>query len=546
MCKSVLVGILFMFSSLSFALVPVEGILMGEAVGEYQNDPMYYIFSDYYDKTQTGENAKLRLYQSLYRSGVHLQESCSLYSPPSYSTVWMEKQAKRSMVATLQYVGLDVSIKAIGAYAKRFDLDQDAYQKLSSNLVKNFCSKNITVYSIKRIEQALAYYYANPEPKVIPTIESSPFATVAYKTATESTQARSAEFDQALNNFKAFCSWGGDVADYRLMVPYLKNGFIMAYLIKHMTGVQDQFNEKSMQVNQVPQIDTAQVACTDLICRKVSLDSFKENFPRSIGSTGLYTDLAKLYCHHFKFQDYSSTNSVPEVKNIIKKLELEDPIFETSFFISLITGVPDAVFGVEKYRDLPAMAKSSIDERWNKWANDVLSMFSKDMLFEESLKIKANPLRDNVALRTRGFVLDFSVTLGEMDRIVDNTDKLSLSFDLKLSKNYLRQMKTKWKTYTNEIDLEGRAQFIEELARQMSVQLKGKEKYFRQKMWNEKFSKLIVQELMEQVLTYRGPLFDSYQDEVLRIPVKFSYGLFALSYLRYRADVNAGRLKLNL
>lgn len=546
MCKSILVGFLFMFSSLTFALVPVEGILMGEAVSEYQNDPLYYIFGDYYDKTQTAENAKLRLYQSAYRSGVHLQESCSLYSVPTYSTVWMEKQAKRSMVGTLQYIGLDISIKAIGAYAKRFELGEEAFKKLSSNLVKNYCSKNITVYSIKRLEQAFAYYYANPEAKLIPTIESSPFATTIYKTATESTQARSAEFDQALNNFKAFCSWGGDVADYRLMVPYLKNSFIMAYLIKHMTGVQDRFDEKKMKVTQVPQAETAQVTCTDLICRKASFDSFKENFPRSIGSTGLYTDLAKLYCHHFKLQDYSSSGTIPEIKSMIKKMELEDPIFETSFFVSLITGVPDAVFGVEKYRDLPNLAKSSIDERWNKWANDVLGMFSKDMLFEESLKIKANPLRDRVALRTDGFLLDFSVTLGEMDRIVDNTDKLSLSFDLKLSKNYLRHMKTKWTTLTNEIDLEGRAQFSEELARQLSVQLKGKEKFFRQKMWNEKFSKLIVQELMEQVLTYRGPLFDSYQDQVLRIPVKFSYGVFALSYLRYRADVNAGRLKLNL
>lgn len=546
MIKSVLVCYLFIFAFAARALVPVEGILLGEVLSEYQNDPLYYIFADYYDKTQTAENAKLRLYQSAYQSGLHLQESCSLYSAPNYSTVWMEKQAKRSMVATLQYIGLDISIKAIGAYAKRFEMGPEAFQKLSTNLVKNYCSKNITVYSIKRLEQAIKFYYENPEANLIPTIETSPFVTSTYKTTTESTLARSAEFDQALNNFKAFCSWGGDVSDYRLLVPYLKNSFIMAYLIKHMTGVQDRFDEKQMKVNQVPVKVTAQVSCTDLICRKVKFDVFKESFPRSIGSTGLYTDLAKIYCHHFRLQDYMTSNAIVPIKDMIKKLELEDPIFETSFFISLITGVPDAVFGVEKYRDLPGLAKSSIDERWNKWANDVLGMFSKDMLFEESIKIKSNPLRDPVALRTGGFVLDFSVTLGEMDRIVDNTDKLALSFDLKLSKNYLRHMKTKWNIFTNEIDIEGREKFANEIAQQLGVQLKDKERYFRQKMWNEKFSKLIVQELIGQLLSYRGPLFDSYQDQILRIPVKFSYGVFALGYLRYRADVNAGRLKLNL
>lgn len=227
-------------------------------------------------------------------------------------------------------------------------------------------------------------------------------------------------------------------------------------------------------------------------------------------------------------------------------MELEDPIFETSFFISLMTGVPDAVFGVENYRDLPVVAKSSIDERWKSWANETLKYFSKDMLFEESLKIKAEPRRNNTALRTDGFLLDFSVTLGEMDRIVDDNDKLALRFDLKFSKNYLRHIRTKWIEYTNSIDAEGRTRFRDELAARVEAQLKEKEKYFRQKMWNEDFSRLIVQELVGQLLAYKGPVFDSYQEEMFTVPVKFSYGVFALSYLRYRADVKAGRLKLNL
>ncbi len=168
------------------------------------------------------------------------------------------------------------------------------------------------------------------------------------------------------------------------------------------------------------------------------------------------------------------------------------------------------------------------------------------MLFEESLKIKAQPRRDRVALRTQGFLLDFSVTLGEMDRIVDDNDKLALTFDIKLSKNYIRHMRAKWIDLTNNVDEEGRIKFRDEMSKFISFQLKEKEKYFRQKMWNEDFSRLIVQELVEQVLAYRGPMFDSYQEEMFKIPVRFSYGVFALGYLRYRADVKAGRLKLNL
>ena len=370
--------------------------------------------------------------------------------------------------------------------------------------------------------------------------------TAIYKTKTDSVQGRSNEFDQAINNFKSLCSWGGDVADYRMMVPYLNNRFIMAFMIKNMTGVQDKYDTDSQKVSQVQSSDTVQVGCTDLICRKVSWEKFQQSFPRSVGSTGLYTDLAKLYCHHFKFQDYSSAKSIPVVKTWIKKMEMEDPIFETNFFISLMTGVPDVIFGVDSYQDLPVIAKSSIEERWQTWANEVTKTFSKEMLFEESLKIRAQPPRDNTAIRTNGFLLDFSVTLGEMDRIMDDTDKLALSFELNLSKNYIRHVRSKWIELTNNIDEEGRIKFRDQVSKYIDFQLKNKEKLFLQKMWNEDFSRHIVQELVEQILVYNGPMFDSYKEEILKVPVKFTYGVFALSYLRYRADVKAGRLKLNL
>ncbi len=548
MQRIVLLGYLFIlgFSGHAKALIPVEGILMGEAVSEYQQDPLYYIFNDIYDKSKEAENRKMKLYQNTHLSGAYLKESCNLYVAPTYATNWMEKQAKRSVAATLQYIGLDTSIKAIGAYAHRFQIPEEKFKTLATNLVSNYCSKNITIFSLKRLEQSFQYYFKNPVTDIIPSVESSPFVSDLYKRQTESTQAKSNEFDMAIRNFRSFCSWGGDVVDYRMMVPYLKNPFIMSFVIKNLNSIQDRYDHQTQRTSQSQSKDTVQVECKDLICRKTDAESFKRTFPESIGSTGLFTDVAKLYCHHFRFTDYVSAGAVPQVKAWIKKQELEDPIFETSFFISLMTGVPDPIFGVDTYRDLPMLAKSTIDERWNRWAKDALSIFSKNMLFEESLNIKAHPRRDKVVLRTEGFLMDFFITLGEMDRVVDETDKLTTSFDLKLSKNFLRHVKNRWTTLNNQIDLEGKEKFIQETSSFIDIQLKEKEKLFRQKMWNENFSRLIVQELIGQLQAYRGPLFESYQDQVLRVPVKFSYGIFALSYLRYRADVKAGRLKLNL
>lgn len=518
---------------------------MGEAQSDIQNDPLANVFSDIYDKSKLGENKKVKLYQSTFEGGQRLVESCSYLAPSTYSTPWQEKQAKRGVAATLQYIGIDTSIKAIGAYAKKLHIEESDFKRLTNNLLKNYCSKNITIFSLRNLEQSFQYYYKNPQTLIIPSVESSPFATSAIKSRTETDEARSREFDQVIKNFRAFCSWGGDVEDYRMLTPYLNNRYIMAFVFKNMMGVQDQLSEKEQSIISVPDKDTVQVVCTDLICRKENLVTFRQKFPVSTGSTGISTDLSKLYCHHFRFQN-DPQGTIPEVKAWIKAQEIEDPIFETSQFVALMTGVPDFFFGIETYQDLPLLIRSSVDERWNLWAREVLSTFSKDLLYEEALKVKVEPRRDQVDLATKGFKVELIITMGEMDRLMKDDDKLGLTFELKLSKNYLRSLKSKWNTLALDVDLEGQKNFKEEVARYLNLQLQNKSKYFTQRMWNEDFSRLLAEELINQTLAYRGPLFNSFQEEMIKVPVKFSYGLFALSYLRYRADAAAGRLKLNL
>ena len=535
--------ILVSFSA--WAIVPVEGIIMGKAQEELQTDPLLKIFSDIYDKSKEGENKKLKLYQAAYESGDTLGESCSYLEAPVYSTPWQEKQARRSIAATLQYIGIDTSIKAIGAYAHKMEVGEEQFKQLTTNLVKNYCSKNISIFSLRNIEKSLEHYYKNPQMEIIPSVSTSPFATEKVKDLTEKNSARSREFDQVIRNFRAFCSWGGEVEDYRMLTPYLNNRFIMAFVIKNMAGLQEVIDDKEKKVVVSSSESTVQVNCTDLICRKVDLKTFRARFPLSSGSTGILTDLQKNYCYHFRFQDPSNVIN-KESRAWNKAYELEDPIFETSQFISLMTGVPDFMNGIDVYRDIPLLVRSSIDERWTQWANRVLNTFSKDLLFEESLKVKVVPRHDAAELATGGFLIKFDVTLGELDRVLEDHDKLALSFDLKLSKNYLRQLRVKWNHLQKEVDLEGQQNFREETARYINLQLKDKSKLFSQKMWNDEFSKLVADELLQQTLKYRDSFFQSYQEEVLKIPVKFSYGLFAISYLRYRADVAAGRLKLNL
>jgi hypothetical protein len=541
-----MLGVIVLLASLTgHAIVPVEGILLGEAQESLQNDPLKLIFSDIYDKSLLGENKKVKLYFANFDSAEKLKDGCHSLSAPVYASVVDEKQAKRVVAATLQFIGLDITMKAIGAYARKLEIPEHQYSKLTSNLVRNYCSKNISVMSVKTIEKALGFYYRSPDMLKIPSIVTSPFAPDSLKDATEKTSARSKEFDLVIKNFRSFCSWGGESEDYRLLTSYLKNPVIMSFVIRNLRSLQKVIDSKELKVVSKVSTDTVQILCEGLVCRRTSITAFDQSFPKTVGSTGILPDLVKLYCHHFKFQDSINT-TVPQIKEWIKKSELEDSVFETSHFIALMTGVPDFFNAGGSYREVADFAKSSVDDRWNKWAKKMLNNFSHDLLFEESLKVKILTRKNAAEISRRGFGFDFSITLGELDRLIQGNDKLSASFDLKISKNYLRMLRTKWITLTDEVDTEGKKKFKEEVANYIGIQLKQKEKLFLQKIWNEDFSRLMADEMIQQAISYKGSMFLSYSDEVLKLPVNISYGLFALSYLRYRSDVNAGRLKLNL
>jgi hypothetical protein len=538
-----LICFFILFISVSVqALVPVEGIILGEAQEEYQSDPLRSVFRDIYDTSKSVENKKMKFYFSFYNDGIELENSCSYFKPAKYAWPWDEKQARRSMAGTLQYIGLDTTIKAIGAYAKKFKLEEDQFHILKKNLVKNYCSQNITVFSLKTIERSLEYYYKNPSQEIIPSILSSPYATNKLKETSEQEMARSKEFDFVIKSFKSFCSWGGEVEDYRLLTPYLSNSFIMSEVIKNMSGLKREINEKTLEVLSLKSDTTVQVVCEDLICRKRSEDVFKEKFPLSLGSTGRQEDLIKNYCHHFKLL-VPPKETIEQVREWIKKTDPEDPILETSFFISLITGVPDFFNGVGSYQEVIPIVKSSIQEGWDHWATGILTGFSQDFLYEESMKIRR---RERKSEKVKKFSLIFDITMGEMDRVFKDNDKLSVNFEIKLSKNYLLKLKSKWIQLQNEVDTQGQEEFKKKVSSDLGVILKDKEKLFSQKIWSDEFYHLVAEELIDQSVSYEGPLFQSYKEKMISIPIKFTYGLFALSFLKYRADVAKGRIKMGL
>ena len=543
MIKKVLFAAL-LFPTIALALVPVEGILRGEANLEYQQDPLRFIFPVInLDKSE--EAKKVKFYAHRYQRGDELVDACRYYGPTEYTESWKEDQAKRSVAATLQYIGLDTAIKAVGAYAKELSIDESSYENLTENLVSQYCSKNMTIFATKTVKASLKHYYQNPE-DILPKIESSPYATDVFKNHAGSNMARQNEFEYAIELFRDFCSWGGEVSDYRMMGPYLSNRFFMSFVIENLTNVKQKFDNETGRVSLIEDKDTLKVNCDQLICRKTSIEDFTRKFPLTVGSSGLKTDLEKLYCHHFRYQDYKH-DTIPEVKSWIKAQSLEAPVFRQNFLLSLMNGIPDPMMGMPDYKELPFLAKSNIDERWGKWARDVLDVFSGDLLFEESLKIQVKDRSDYVSLVTKGYSIDLFITLGEMDRMLGESDKLSMTFDIKLAKSYMLWIRKEWSDALKKADYERQTKLQVHLEKTLAALFKPKEEHYLQKIWNDDLFRIVSQELIHQISRAPTSWFETgYKDKMMEIPVKFYYGVFALNYLKYRADSKSHEGKLSL
>jgi hypothetical protein len=334
-----------------------------------------------------------------------------------------------------------------------------------------------------------------------------------------------------IKNFRAFCSWGGDPQDLRLLAPYMNHPVIMAFVFKNLSSANN-----TRAKTQSPG-KSFQVVCNDLICRAVSSKDFLDKFPLSVGSTGVETDLSKMYCSHLRFSTLSFS-SVPQINAWIKSSELEDPILETSQFIALMSGVPDFFNSVETYSEIVSFTKSSIENFWENWVNHSLDRFASDLFFEEPLRIRPISKSAVTQLKWEEMSFNFNVTLGELDRALISLDKIKLSFYLKISKNYLRYLKRSRFQLKNDLDDSSLEKQRLEVSQLLSVQLREKEKKFIHQMWTSQFSLILADELLRQVETENSDSMNSLKDEMIKIPVNFSYGVFALHYLAQKANLS--------
>ena len=435
------------FKEPAYALVPLESIILGDFSDNYQteaSDPLDYIF-----KIKTNDDEEklseyreyLALYRGFYEEGVGLENRCKERPTALYAKSYQKDRVTRSVIASLQYVGLDVMTRAIPAYAKYFEFTEKEYSNLVENLIGNWCSQNTTIISLKALKDNFKAKFKSEDSFKLPSLGKNPLFPPNLSKFVPEDKAREREFKQTVDLFKSFCSWGGDINNTRLLVPLLRNPQIMAFVIRQMAGLKLTWNKLDQGFTYTDDESSVRVQCRNLICRRLNPTKFRSEMPRSLGSKGFQDDFQRIYCENLRDMDYVVKNQVPQIKKIIKNLTFDDQNLLVSQMISLLTGVPDFMVRSEKFTDGQDWLRASVDRIWDQWAEKQSQKFGTDLLFEESLTLELVDTSLYFNRFRKNFGVVFDVNLGEFDRINQMVGKISTKFDIKVSKGFLNWMR---------------------------------------------------------------------------------------------------------
>ncbi len=539
---------MLMASGPSWALIPLEGLLKGQVETDLQFDPLSNVFQSN-PETDDGAKQLHKSYMIHTLDSLSLKQSCDYIGKANYATLSDEVRAHRSVVATLQYLGLDATVKSIGSLSRQTQMERESFVKMVDNLIIGSCSPNISVYGPKLLKANFINSYDNFTDQIIlPTFPLGSMASTPLVIKSQSLEVRERELHHGLVLFRSLCSWGGDTENYRLLAPLLKNPLIMSWVFRHLEGKTINWNKLTNEARVMEdELSSVQVLCPDLICRRVDNAEFKKNFPKIVGSSGTGLDLKRLWCQHLRDQTINTSDTQhPLIREWGKKINPEDENLMAAQLLSLFTGLSDMVVMAKNFNELTQDIRSPIDERWSKWASTNLKNFSRDTLYEEPMEIKIRPLREQIDVDQRKFRVDFAVTMGELDKIFKNSDKVSQTIQLKLSQNWLRWLRRQWFQVSAQASPELRDEFITQTAQFIKIQIDQKKKYFPTPLFGDGIEELIALELISQVERQEGGIFSKMDEKMLTIPVRFHYGLFALSYMRYKAQIKARSHTLDL
>jgi len=520
-----------------YALVPIESLILGDISSQYnelQSDPLLYLFHvEKNEENEENENrknrAQLENYLGFAQEGKNLDNFCKGRPQIQYRSPWSKEQVLNSTVATLQYIGLDLTVRAIGKYAKFLEFTPDEFSALTDKLVGNYCSPNVTVISLRELKRNLKMKFLTGDYEV-PTVKGNSLFPQKLGSISKIDEAIEQELLQSIKLFRAFCSWGGDYHDLRLLTPLVKHPVVMSFIARQMGGQKLLWKEEDRTIRLVPDFTTPKILCENLVCRKKTTEYFKRSFPLSLGSESVGKDIAQLFCQDFRDADYAKIQN-PQVKKWIDKQTFDDENLLIAQFIALATGIPDFFVRSKKFSDAQEFLRFSIDKSFDDWAQGQTNNFSKDLYYEEGLSIEKVD-RSLYFRETRPeFKVVLDVNMGEVDKTNQILGKVSMTFNLELSKNLLAGVRERWINVDPRKEKEERELIISFLRKHTSELIEKERQKFIIPPWKGDIEGLIIRELMEQLASYYGQFFSERDRTLVTIPIVFNYGPFALRYI---------------
>ena len=532
----------------AYALAPVESLVLGNFSEEYSentSDPLNYVFSRDTTNKNTSSEFKLELavYRGFYEEGKNLTNYCREVRPVRYATEWEKVQVKRSVMSTIQYIGLDLTARAIPQYAKALEYTREEYVNLVEGLVGNYCSTNLSVISKKELMNNLLLKFDKDNNYKLPSVVGNPYFPDNLDTYLPPKKAIEQEFLYTVKLFQSLCSWGGNPVNPGLMVPILKNSALMAFFGRQLSSESIGWKESDNTVFLKQDNQTTHVWCDNLICRKISKENFNAKFFYSVGGTSIKDDIKRLYCEEFRMSDYKPKESDPRIAKMMNSMTFDEENFINSQFIALITGVPDFLIRAEKYTDGVDLFRSSMDFVWNKWAKKVSENFTTDLLFEEPLTLELIERSQFYNYRSGKLQVSFDVNLGEFDRINQRNGKMKVTFNIKVANSFFDYYRKALKEL-NGMNLAEKNREKSRLINRLKIQLTRDVLSAREKFlippWRGDLEALIANEITSQILDTPDKYLKFNEPGERSIEIEINYGIFALKYINHQFNVKKG------
>lgn len=549
--KSILVGLMFLLTGQAMALRPVESLTLGnfsEDYAEDKSDPLEYVFNRELNlkenKNLDDFKKDLAIYRGFYEEGKNLVNSCKEKNSIRYETEWDKQQALRTILAEIQYIGLDITARALPKYAKYFDYSEEDFKNLVNNLVGNSCSQNISVISLKELKNNMLLKFTKDNNFKLPTVKDNPLFPDNIDRYISERKSREHEFKMTIKLFQSICSWGGDPYNPVLLVPIIKHPVVMAFINRQLNFKGIDWNPKKNQLALIDSNQTVQVSCDNLICRKTNYPEFKSKVPISSGGSNFYQDFKNLYCDYFQLTDYITNGADPRIKKWMNEVTFDEENLINSQFISLITGYPDFIIGLDKYSDAQDLIRSSVDYTWNLWSKNQANSFSRELFFEEPLTLELIDHKLYFNRAEGNLKVAFDVNLGEFDRVNQMIGKLKVGFRLSVNKSFLYYAK---KTIDGIDYSMGKEK--EDLINRMKAQIERDVNISKEKLiippWKGDLPKLIADVLIEEIQLTDISQFKQTETGVREIPIEIYYSPFALKYLNHQYNVKEKESKNN-